>query len=123
MPTYCYDCPECGTEFERTLPVVECRKKVLCECGGVGERNIVREHAGVAHRAGLWPMRSTAMGVHPTQVKDAAAHARRLGVPTDFSKGGEAIFTSARHRKAYVQAVSAANGRPIHDMNGGYTDP
>lgn len=73
---------------------------------------------GVRHCAGNWPMESDAAGVGVSQVTEAMAHSRSIGVPTDFNpKTGAAIFTSARHRKKYCEA------RGLRDRNAGYSDP
>ena len=67
--------------------------------------------------AGNWPMVSTAAGVAASQATEAMVEAKQMGVPTDFTPDGDAIFTSRQHRKRYCQAVG------LHDRNGGYSDP
>ena len=63
-------------------------------------------------------MESDAAGVDVTQVNEAMAHSRSIGVPTDFNKEtGAAIFTSKKHRKQYCEAIG------LYDRNGGYSDP
>lgn len=64
-----------------------------------------------------WPMCSDAAGVHPDQVAEAQAAATGLGVPTEFTPDGRAVFRSPRHRKLYCEAVG------LYDRNGGYGDP
>ncbi len=67
---------------------------------------------------GNWPMESYAAGVGADQVKEAMKEATKMGVPTEFnSKTGDAIFTSANHRKRYCEAMG------LYDRNGGYSDP
>jgi hypothetical protein len=117
MPAYCYTC-SCGHEFARVLPVISCRKSVRCpKCHSLAKRDIAREHGGNVHRPGNWPLKSDAAGVHPLDVTEAMAHASSIGIPTDFTADGRAVFTSARHRKAYCQAIG------MYDRNGGFSDP
>lgn len=79
-----------------------------------------RVHTEAQHAEGLmgWePLLSDAMAVHPKQVDEAEADAKKKGVPTEFEREfGRPIFTSRAHRKAYIAAYS------IHDRNGGYGD-
>lgn len=118
MPAYCYRC-ECGQNFDRVLPVTSCRKKVRCpNCNSLAKRDFVKEHNGVAHHPGNWPMLSTAAGVLPSQVKKATAEAARLGVPTAFAKDGRVIFTGPNHRKEFCERVSHQ-----YDRNSGYGGP
>lgn len=72
---------------------------------------------GNAHRAACWPLVSDAMAVHPSQAKEAHALAQKLGVPTDFTKAGQPIFSDANHRKRFCEAHG------FYDRNGGYSDP
>jgi hypothetical protein len=60
---------------------------------------------------------SDAAGVAPSQVKEATDHSRKIGIPTEFTPDGQAIFTSRSHRKRYLEAVG------LFDRNGGYGDP
>lgn len=69
------------------------------------------------HAPANWPMTSVAMGVSPRQIAKARAAAAQAGVPTDFNADGDAIFTSAAHRKQYCEAMG------FYDRNGGYGDP
>lgn len=38
MPTYEYQCKECGIVFEQNVPIAECRDTQRCDCGGWGNR-------------------------------------------------------------------------------------
>ena len=64
-----------------------------------------------------YPMNSDAMGVHPSQVKEARAADERLGVPIQYKKTGEAVYESASQRKKHCEAHG------FYDRNGGYSDP
>lgn len=116
MPTYCYTCED-GHLTERVMHMDEERPNTVpCRCGKVAERDFAAEHGG-PRAAGTWPMFSDAMGVARHQVKEATEHARRIGIPTDFTPDGRAIFTSAAHRKAYCEHLG------FYDLNAGYSDP
>jgi hypothetical protein len=90
----------------------------LCDIDAfVMQRDLLAEQGGVVHRCGCWPMYSDAAGVAEHQVPEAMAHSRRIGIPTDFTQDGRAIFTSREHRKKYCEAIG------LYDRNGGYSDP
>jgi hypothetical protein len=64
-----------------------------------------------------WPMESDAAGVHPDQVKEAAAYAQQMGVPTEYNpKTGNPIFTGRNHRKRFCEISG------LRDRNAGYGD-
>ena len=74
--------------------------------------------SGVMHTASTgWPMYSDALGVSPSQIKEAREESIRMGVPTDFTKDGRAILRDKGHRRKYAEA----NG--MYDRNAGYGDP
>jgi hypothetical protein len=56
------------------------------------------------------------MAVFPDQIPAEREQAYKKGVPTEFTKQGQPIFTSAGHRAAYCRAMGAV------DRNGGYRD-
>jgi len=55
------------------------------------------------HTPGNWPMLSHAAGCMPHEVEAARRQAKKFGVPTDFTPRGEAVFTSAAHRRKYLR--------------------
>jgi hypothetical protein len=67
-------------------------------------------------RGGWKPLHSDALAVHPDQIPEAVALAKRRGVPTDFDGEGRPIFTSRHHRRQY----SVAHG--FYDRDAGYSD-
>jgi hypothetical protein len=70
-------------------------------------------------RLSLWPMRSDAFGVHPSQAAEAYRESVAAGVPTEFDpQTGQAVFRDRYHRKRAVEALS-----PMYDLDGGYSDP
>ena len=116
MPQYFYHCT-CGERDTRTLPMSQAKTKVNCACGKVMERDFGAEHGSTVHNYGAtWPMCSDGAGVHPKQRKEAYEASVRAGVPTDFNAEGQAVFTSAKHKKAYCEAFG------MYDRNGGYSD-
>jgi hypothetical protein len=62
-------------------------------------------------------MVSDAAGVSPEQSVDAMRHSQEIGIPTEFNSQGQAVFTSASHRKRYCEAIG------LYDRNGGFSDP
>jgi len=72
----------------------EARNKKRCgNCGANSSRDLKAEHCGVKNCAGNWPMESDAAGVDVSQVAEATAHAKAIGVPTEFnSQTGNPAF-------------------------------
>jgi hypothetical protein len=68
------------------------------------------------HRSACWPMASDAAGVNPEQRREAMEAARKAGVPTEFNREGQAIFTSREHRKQYCRLMG------WRDRSGGWGD-
>lgn len=71
---------------------------------------------GNASLIGWKPLKSTALAVDPTQVKEAIEDARKKGVPTHFEEDGRPVFTSREHRKQYCIQYG------FHDRDAGYSD-
>ena len=65
---------------------------------------------------GIWPLKSEALAVHPSQIAEARESALKRGVPTDFTPSGRVIFRDRAHRRAYMKAYG------YHDKDGGYGD-
>jgi hypothetical protein len=68
------------------------------------------------HLPGCWPLPSEAAAVHPAQAREAADHAKKLGVPTEFNGLGQPVFTDRAHRKRFLKAHGMV------DRSGGYGD-
>lgn len=66
-----------------------------------------------------YPMYSDAAGVNPDQIEEQMEMDRQLGVPTEYTEDGLAIFTDPLHRKRYCEAYG------LYDRNcfGGGLDP
>lgn len=65
-------------------------KRVLTACGG--------------QSSAIWPRTSTAAGVAANQVAEATATDIKLGVPTDYTKSGDAIYRSPTHQRKHLRA-------------------
>jgi hypothetical protein len=121
MPFYCYR-KENGEVIELFMTVAEMEKFQDKEGNAVFrdekiKRDIISEQREVPSTAGNWPQESDALGVHPSQVAQARQESIRLGVPTEFTSDGQAILTSASHRKQFAEALG------YYDRNAGYNDP
>lgn len=116
MPYYCYSAEDGSYTLERFYRMGKAPKFIELE-GVRLFRDITAEHRGFMIPPGIWPIKSEAAGVHPDQAAQAEAHSREVGVPTEFTRDGQAVFTSARHRKSYCEAVG------LFDRNAGPTDP
>ena len=124
MPTYCFIRADNRQPIELVMTAAELQKRqskegwIKLDDGALAFRDLRAEHAGAKHCPGNWPMESDAAGVDPSQVKEAAQHAKSLGIPTEFNpQTGNPVFTSRSHRKKYCEAVG------LYDRNGGYGDP
>jgi hypothetical protein len=94
-------------EFDRLFPT---RIKDLLSSG----------RAPDGHRSSCWPQKgSDALCVQPQQIAEAHQLARDRGVSTEFTREGQPIFTSQRHRRDYCQKVETR----VVDRNGSYGDP
>lgn len=63
-----------------------------------------------------WPIVSDAAAVHPKQIEEAREIDRKKGVPTEYTKAGQPVFTDRAHRKKYLKAHG------LRDNEGGYGD-
>jgi hypothetical protein len=64
-----------------------------------------------------WNMESWSAGINPDHVQEQMAVDRLLGVPTEYTTEGDAVFTDRAHRRKYL----ATHG--CFDKSGGYSDP
>ena len=123
MPTYCYSD---GMEvFERLFPRGKAPDRITLGNGAVVDRCRQAEVAGMVtsvrgsenpthHRRqrNPWPMEPcVASGVHPDQARELSDHLQVHGCPTEVTKDGEPIYTSASHRKKALKI------RGMHDKD------
>ncbi len=113
MPTYCYTTPDETETIEEVFSVGKAPAKVRRN-GKVYERDIAAEHQGHQDTPGNWPMYCDASGVHPDQIPEAIAAAKRRGVTIEFSKDGRAKLNDNGHRTKYHYAAG------LFDRDGGY---
>ena len=122
MPTYCFRDSR-GKLYERYFRMSDAPESIWVTVDPESNmkieatRDLAAELGGARHRPGNWPMLSDAAGVSPDQVGEATRHSREIGIPTEFSRDGRAVFTDRAHRKKYCEAVG------LYDRNGGYSDP
>ena len=119
---YCYEVEKTGEVIElvQTVKQMESHRRSdgsfdLPEYGTCWRRMDI-EHGGFEHPTSCWPMKSVAMACHPSQVREFAEDSRKKGVPTEFTKTGEPIFTNRNHRAKYLRAYR------VHDRDGGYSE-
>jgi len=112
-----FKCDGCGAYVEEHRPMSDSQKPKTCDCGETMTRDYTSEQLGVVSTPGNWPLLSDAVGVNPDQRTEAMKHASSIGVPTEFNSKGQAVFTSAGHRKRYCEAIG------FIDRNAGYSDP
>lgn len=129
MPIYCYTTLYSQQTFDRNFPAGEAPDEITVELsvGGktVAVRDRQREVAGMVtcvkgsenptrHRRqrNPWPMEPcVASGVGPHQAQELRDHFTAHNVPTEVSKDGEPVYTSASHRKKALKC------RGLHDNN------
>ena len=116
MPIYCYK-TEDGEVVERVFAMKDVEETIVLEDGRTATRDFKAEHNyGGVGTGGNYPRNSSALGVHPRQVKDFEKHSREYGVPTHFTKGGEAILTDKAHERKYSRL------RRCYQNNAGHGD-
>lgn len=117
MPTFCYTNESLGVTLEEVFPFGKEPPKTITREGRKFKRDLAAEWRGQPSQAGEWPILSDAVGVHPSQVKEAEAHAAKHGIPTEFTPDGRAVLRDKHHRKRYCELIG------FFDRNGGYGDP
>ncbi len=128
MPTYCYTAPESPKIFDREFPAGKAPDKIFVEENGYSLQAFRDRQAEVAgmhlsvrgsenptqqrRRQNPWPMEPcVASGVHPSQAQELRDHLTSRGCPTEVSRDGEPIYTSAAHRKRALKC------RGMYDRN------
>ena len=73
-------------------------KSILLDDGRVALRDFAAEHT--SRRAGSgWPMTCFASGVHASQADELRRYLADRGCPTEVTRDGDPVYTSASHRK------------------------
>ena len=104
MPDYCYSSDDGD--------VIECRFRMgeaprLVRRGGKTYRRDYHAEKPRQLVADTWPRVGLCAGVMPDQAQEAYQKSVNDGVPTNFTKGGDPIFTSPGHRKRYMRSIGA----------------
>lgn len=114
MPNYTFACDQCDDYVDIKGSMHDPPQPMVCEgCGNMRYRIYNKRCAAPPS---CWPQFSDAAGVGAHQVGEAYKKSLELGVPTEFTKDGRAIFTSREHRKRYCAAFG------LYDRNAGYGD-
>lgn len=112
MPMYSFECEETGEVIDLPFPIAE-RPKSFVKDGKTFVRSFSHERPGVPASLG-WPLTCTASGVHPSQAQELRDYYKKHGCPTEVTKDGNPVYTSAAHRK---QALKV---RGMHDRSSFY---
>lgn len=65
-----------------------------------------------------YPMTSSAIGVHPAQIKEHMEHLRQMGCgQVNHTEDGDVIFEDKKQRKKVCEALG------FYDRNAGFSDP
>jgi hypothetical protein len=116
MPSYTYKCPACESVKEVVRPMSD-DSPVLCEKDAFVMHRDFKTDFGKQLHADIYPYPSTALGVHPDEIKHRMAFDAAKGVPTEYNSEGDPIMRSKSHRRAFCRAHG------VHDRNAGYGDP
>lgn len=114
MPFYKYLCDKCKLGQERFFTMADYQSQIPCLCGSNADRVFGFDTVATP---GNYPMESTALGVNPSQRKEAYDHSVQIGVPTEFNEKGNPVWKSRSHRKKYCEKIE------FFDRDGGYGDP
>lgn len=109
VPTYCYK-TEQGRMAELFWPIGKAPKTMTID-GKVAHRDYRAEHP-IQHHADLYPKTSSSCGVSKSQIKQAEAHSRKVGVPTHYNERGDPMFTSRTHQNDFLKATGRRNNDP-----------
>jgi len=115
MTTYSYS-TEDGEVFEREYAMGEHPGSIKVSGGRVANRDLRADLSKTSTCPGNWPKTSDAMGVAPSQVKEAHEASVAAGCPTQFDRNGSAILTSPGHKRKLARSLG------MHDRNAGYSD-
>lgn len=73
-------------------------------------RNVAADHLSFDHTYGRgWPIFSDSMGVHPSQIDQAKATDKQLGVPADYKPDGRIVFNNREHQHRWLRAHGYVN--------------
>jgi len=82
--------------------VVHADRPKFKKCKTCGKRAYWAYGANTQSSSG-WPRTSTAMSVHPDQIKEAGNYDHKHGVTTEYNHEGEPIYTSKQHQDKHLR--------------------
>lgn len=105
MPTYCYSTDD-GRTVERHFSMSDKPQEVTLEDGTVAKFDIGATHRGFRNTPDLYHGHtSTTLAVHPSQIAEAMALDKKLGVPVHYRSDGTPVYESKaqwqRHYRAH----------------------
>jgi len=112
MPMYCFTCTKCGETTEMVLEIAQRKRRGLCRCGGIAERDIAAEQRGTK-RVKEYSAISTALAVDPEDIEKTMAEDKAMGsMASEYLPDGRLKFTSLRQHREYARL------RGYHDRDG-----
>ena len=117
MPTYCFVTQDTNEPVEMFLTVSECQSLKTKDGWKLPDGRMAnRDHAAEMNgqKAGEhrgWPLLCEAGGVPIKQREWAIEKCKKAGVPTNFTKSGDAVITSPSHYKKYLKVMG------LHDRS------
>jgi hypothetical protein len=108
MITYCYSTKDGRVhEWDTRMGMAP---QCLLVGGCMAERDLVAEHSGQESGDAWTEHESAALMVHPSQIPEAVADAKRKGLNVEFNPhNGCQIFHGASERKRYLKAYGYAD--------------
>ena len=104
MPAYCYICDSCGRRGERVCASAHRNRPMPCECGNVMGRDIQAQFCSSKERAATaWPQYCEQLGVHPSQIPEAIAADKAMGLKTKYTPDGRMEFGSAAEVRRFCK--------------------
>ncbi len=103
MPTYCFECPDCGSQVEITRRMEDSGTPWECGCGVQMERDFTAEHSSVR---GDYE-EPIVMGSMAFDAKDVAEHRRRfpgVDLVIDHERSARPVMKSLSQKRAYMKA-------------------
>jgi hypothetical protein len=113
MPVYTFKCPKCS-ESEMVVRSMKDEGDIVCKADGTVMQRDFKADFSKQSRCDTYPYASYAVGVDISEVPGQMKLDKAAGVPTNYNKDGDPIFTSRGHRKQYLKHVG------FHDRNSFY---
>lgn len=105
-----FSCGKAPDEF-RSLDGTMTFRDIGAECDEIA----VRARRSPSNGTGIYPFISDALGVHPSQRKEAYEHSVKHGCETNFPECGGAEIRNEKHHNALKRSIGC------YDRNAGYS--